>query len=64
MRTIIEAPPKERRPDSQDPIVCDELSPEYSTNPGGWDIPMEKAPDYDEFMLVWRQQNPKLPTKK
>jgi hypothetical protein len=63
MRTIIEAPPKERRPDSQDPIVCDELSPEYSTNPGGWDIPMEKTPDYEEFMLVWRQQNPKLPKR-
>lgn len=61
MRTIIEAPPKHKRPDSQDPIVCDELAPELSLHPGGWNIPMEASPNYDEFMLVWRQQNPKLP---
>jgi hypothetical protein len=63
MRTMIEAPPKDRRPDSQDPIVCDELSPEISMSPGGWNIPMEKKPNYEEFMTVWRQQNPKLPSK-
>lgn len=61
MRTIIEAPPKNKRPDSQDPVVCDELSTELSTHPGGWNIPMEADPNYEEFMLVWRQQNPKLP---
>ena len=61
MRTIIEAPPKNKRPDSQDPVVCDELNSDLSMHPGGWNIPMETDPDYDEFMLVWRQQNPKLP---
>lgn len=61
MRTIIEAPPKNKRPDSQDPVVCDELAPEFSSYPGGWNIPMQADPNYDEFMLVWRQQNPKLP---
>jgi hypothetical protein len=61
MRTIIEPPPKDKRPDSQDPIVCDEVSGELSMHPGGWNIPMEENPNYDEFMLVWRQQNPILP---
>lgn len=61
MRTIIQAPPKNKRPDSQDPVVCDELSSELSMHPGGWNIPMEQNPNYEEFMLVWRQQNPKLP---
>ncbi len=61
MRTNIAPPPKDKRPDSQDPLVCDELDPEHSMNPGGWGIPMETEPNYDEFMLVWRQQNPKLP---
>jgi DNA helicase HerA-like ATPase len=63
MRTMIDPPPKDRRPDSQDPIVCDELNPEISMNPGGWNIPMEKEPNYEEFMVVWRQQNPKLKIK-
>ena len=36
MRTFIEAPPKNARPDSQDPIVYDEVTSEYSQNPGGW----------------------------
>lgn len=63
MRTLIQAPAKERRPDSHDPIVCDELSPEDSLHPGGWGIPMEKSPNFEEFSLVWRQQNPVLPSK-
>jgi hypothetical protein len=61
MRTIIEPPPKDKRPDSQDPIVCDEVNDEFSMHAGGWNIPMEANPNYDEFMLVWRQQNSKLP---
>lgn len=61
MRTIVEAPPKNKRPDSQDSIVCDEVIDELSMHPGGWNIPMEPQPNYEEFMLVWRQQNPKLP---
>lgn len=63
MRTIIQAPPKDRRPDSQDPIVCDDLPPDLSTSPGGWGIKMEDEPNYEEFSLVWRQQNPRLPDK-
>lgn len=60
MRTIIQAPPLNRRPDSQDPIVFDEVSEEISQNVGGWGIPMEKVPNYEELVEVWRAQNPKI----
>lgn len=62
MRTIIEAPPKDRRPDSQDPIVYDEKNAEDSQQPGGWGIPMEANPKFEEFLEVWRAQNP-IPEK-
>lgn len=57
MRTTIEAPPKNRRPDSQDPIVFDEISTEDSKNPSGWGNKMEVNPNYDELMETWRAQN-------
>lgn len=60
MRTIIEAPPKNRRPDSQDPIVFDEVPALDSQNPGGWGIKMENDPKYDEMLETWRAQNPKI----
>lgn len=59
MRTIIEPPPKDRRPDSQDPIVYDEIPSEDSLQPGGWGVPMEPTPNYEEFVEVWRSQNPR-----
>lgn len=62
MRTIIEAPPKDKRPDSQDPIVYDETPTEESLQPGGWGIPMEPNPNFEEFLEVWRSQNP-YPTR-
>lgn len=58
MRTIIEAPPKDKRPDSQDPIVYDKTPTEDSLQPGGWGIPMEPNPNFEEFLEVWRAQNP------
>lgn len=58
MRTIIEAPPKDKRPDSQDPIVYDETPTVDSLQPGGWGIPMESKPNFEEFLEVWRAQNP------
>jgi hypothetical protein len=64
MRTLIEAPPKNRRPDSQDPIIYDEVPSEDSMNPGGWGIPIEPNPRYDELVEVWRAQNPRLPSIK
>ncbi|MDP3819095.1 MAG: ATP-binding protein [Methylotenera sp.] len=60
MRTFIEAPPKNARPDSQDPIVYDEVTSEESQNPGGWGIAMESNPNYEELVETWRAQNPKI----
>jgi hypothetical protein len=61
MRTMIQAPPKDRRPDSQDPVVCDDLAPDVSMTPGGWNIPILTTADYEDFVLAWRQQNPTIP---
>lgn len=60
MRASIQAPPKERRPDSQDPLVCDVLPPDESQSPGGWNIRLNANVSYDDFVRVWRQQNPSL----
>lgn len=61
MRTLIEAPPKDRRPDSQDPVVCSELPPDLSFNlTGGWDAPYPEKEEYSQFVEVWRKQNPKI----
>jgi hypothetical protein len=51
---------KNKRPDSQDPIVFDTVPQDESMNPGGWGIPMEKDPNYKEFIEVWRAQNPNV----
>ncbi|HEX8549891.1 MAG TPA: DUF87 domain-containing protein [Cytophagaceae bacterium] len=59
MRTSIEAPPKDRRPDSQDPLVCDEESnPDDSPTLGGWSMVQNKPPKYKDFISTWRKQNP------
>ncbi|WP_339828955.1 DUF87 domain-containing protein [uncultured Parvibaculum sp.] len=63
MRTMIQAPSKDRRPDSQDPVVCDEVHPDESMAPGGWNIRRLQTPDYSDFVETWLQQNPVL-TKK
>jgi hypothetical protein len=60
MRTIIKPPPKDKRPDSQDPIIFDEIDSEQSLLPGGWGNRMEEDPKYDEFVEAWRAQNPKI----
>lgn len=60
MRTTIEAPPKNRRPDSQDPIVFDEVLPEDSQNAGGWGIPMEDDPSFAPMTKAWRAQDPTI----
>ncbi|MER8822771.1 ATP-binding protein [Mesorhizobium sp. M0991] len=60
MRATIQAPPKDRRPDSQDPLVCDVQMPEDSQSPGGWNIHLNADASYDDFVRVWRQQNPSL----
>lgn len=63
MRTMIHPPPKDRRPDSQDPVICDELSPEESLTPGGWNICRPKNPEYAHFVETWLSQNPVLSKK-
>lgn len=60
MRTIIKAPSKDKRPDSQDPIIFDETETENSLLPGGWGNIMEENPNYEEFIETWRAQNPKI----
>lgn len=60
MRTMIQAPPKGRRPDSQDPVICDEQLPEESMTPGGWNVKPLVDPSYDPFVETWLQQNPLL----
>jgi hypothetical protein len=53
MRTLVDPPPKDRRPDSSDPLVYDDIGP------GGWNRKREKE-DYSEVVTVWRAQNPCL----
>lgn len=60
MRTTIEPPPKNRRPDSQDPIIYDEMPLDETLAPGGWGIKMEVDPNYKEMVETWRSQNPKI----
>jgi DNA helicase HerA-like ATPase len=64
MRALIDTPPKNRRPDSQDPIIYEVQDADHSLEVGGWGIPMESNPNYDEFLQVWRSQNPNLITQK
>lgn len=60
MRTTIEPPAKNRRPDSQDPVIYDEVSLDETENPGGWGIPNEVNPRYDELVEAWRSQDPRI----
>jgi energy-coupling factor transporter ATP-binding protein EcfA2 len=60
MRTSIQPPPKNRRPDSQDPIIYDELPTDESFSPGGWGVKMEENPNYRELVETWRAQNPRI----
>lgn len=62
MRTMIQAPPRDRRPDSQDPLICDEALPEDSMSPGGWNLRNHTTPDYRYFVETWLQQNPVVRT--
>jgi hypothetical protein len=62
MRTLIELPPKDRRPDSQDPRVVVRIGPEGFEHPGGWNQNREK-PDYAAVVRQWRKQNPRYEHK-
>lgn len=60
MRTLVIPPPKDRRPDSQDPVVYDTLPQDESMTPGGWNILPEKQPNYAEIIEAWRSQSPRI----
>ena len=59
VRTIIEAPPPERRPDSKDPrVVARFFKKDGFDAPGAWNMPMEKE-RYDIMVYQWRTQTAK-----
>jgi DNA helicase HerA-like ATPase len=60
VRTLIDPPPKERRPDSSDPLVYTPTGPDGPIGPGGWNRNREKG-DYAEVVAVWRKQEPRSP---
>lgn len=60
MRAFITPPPKNKRPDSQDPIIYDNSPQDESQTPGGWNVKSEPSPNYDEIVEAWRAQNPKI----
>ena len=60
MRTMIAAPPKNKRPDSEDPIIFDVVDPEDSRQVGGWGIPMEESPDMSKIIESWRKQSSRV----
>ena len=54
MRALITAPPADRRPDSNDPLIYDDRGP------GGWNRKREPS-NYDDVLSVWRNQNRRSP---
>jgi hypothetical protein len=69
MRALIEAPPPDRRPDSEDPVVFGgrfDENPNEPGKPGGWDHPRQwdTARDYAEIVEVWRLQQPRPARRK
>lgn len=64
MRANISAPPMDKRPDSLDPVVCDDLPPDISTTPGGWGIKLKSDEEsYELLTEAWRRQNPNVGSK-
>ncbi len=58
VRMMIDLPPKERRPDSEDPLVVAQRDKNGKRKPRvGWTEPLEKE-DYANLVKAWRTQNP------
>lgn len=59
VRTLIDPPPKGRRPDSVDPrvVVRGSLQKDGFEGPGGWNQKRDK-PDYSAVVRQWRKQSP------
>lgn len=62
VRTLIDAPPKNRRPDSTDPrvVVRGGLNADDDgyDGPGGWNQRRDNPQDFSAVARQWRQQNP------
>ncbi len=64
MRALIDPPPLDRRPDSEDPRIFGgrfDENPMEPGRPGGWDHPRlsDKARDYRDVIEAWRLQQPR-----
>ncbi len=59
MRALVDAPPRDRRPDSGDPrVVARTTSGDAPEGPGGWN--RERGPeDYRAVVTLWRRQTPR-----
>ena len=57
VRTQLEPPDSNMRPDSSDPLVYD------ANGPGGWNRGREPT-NYEEVVAMWRKQDPKSPSIK
>jgi hypothetical protein len=59
VRTLIEPPPKDRRPDSVDPRVAvrGSIQKDGFEGPGGWNQKRDE-PDYAAVVRQWRKQSP------
>ena len=58
IRTLIDRPSSDRRPDSTDPkVVVPEDEEHGYESPGGWNQKRDPS-DYAEAVELWRRQNP------
>ncbi|GMV90894.1 MAG: hypothetical protein AMXMBFR82_06720 [Candidatus Hydrogenedentota bacterium] len=59
VRTLIDVPPKHRRPDSEDPRVAvrGSLQRDGFDGPGGWNQKRD-IPNFDTVVRQWRKQSP------
>jgi uncharacterized protein len=59
IRTLIDPPAKNRRPDSEDPrvVVRGDANKDGYEGEGGWAVPKQKE-DYSIVMTQWRKQSP------
>jgi len=59
VRTLIEPPPKDRRPDSVDPRVAvrGSIQKDGFAGPGGWNQKRDE-PNYPAVVRQWRKQSP------
>lgn len=56
VRTLVDAPPIGRRPDSQDPLIYD------PKKESGWNVE-PPTPNYEEVVRAWRRQDPSPPER-